>query len=68
MDQVSLLQAEFLIWHPHFDAIKVGWDAYVVMHMLVLRVPLLMVVPLALQSLLIAAALQLGDRIWLRVA
>jgi len=37
--------------------IIVGWDAYVVMHMLVLRVPLLMVVPLALQSLLIAAAL-----------
>eukprot|EP00437_Effrenium_voratum_P034107 CAMPEP_0181481932 /NCGR_PEP_ID=MMETSP1110-20121109/44568_1 /TAXON_ID=174948 /ORGANISM="Symbiodinium sp., Strain CCMP421" /LENGTH=685 /DNA_ID=CAMNT_0023607443 /DNA_START=50 /DNA_END=2108 /DNA_ORIENTATION=+ len=35
----------------------VGWDAYVVMHTLVLRVPLLMVVPLALQSLLIAAAL-----------
>ena len=39
---------------------EVGWDAYVVMHTLVLRVPLLMVVPLALQSLLIAAALQLG--------
>lgn len=36
---------------------QVGWDAYVVMHTLVLRVPLLMVVPLALQSLLIAAAL-----------
>lgn len=40
--------------------VEVGWDAYVVMHTLVLRVPLLMVVPLALQSLLIAAALQLG--------
>lgn len=37
--------------------ITVGWNAYGVMHILVLRVPLLMVVPMALQSLLIAAAL-----------
>lgn len=46
------------VWTSYDD--QVGWDAYVVMHMLVLRVPLLMVVPLALQSLLIAAALRLS--------
>lgn len=37
--------------------ITVGWNAYGIMHTLVLRVPLLMVVPMALQSLMIAAAL-----------
>jgi len=37
--------------------ITIGINAYGVMHTLILRMPLLMVVPLALQSLLIAAAL-----------
>lgn len=38
--------------------IAVGWNVYVVMHGLVLRVPALVVLPMAMKSLLIAGVLQ----------
>jgi len=38
--------------------IGVGWQAYVVMHGLVMRVPALVVLPMAMKSVLIALALQ----------
>jgi len=38
--------------------VAAGWQAYVVMHGLVMRVPALVVLPMALKSLLIAACLQ----------
>lgn len=47
----------FVMGVVYLSLIIVGWSAYGVIHQLVARVPLLMVLPLALKSLFIAAAL-----------
>lgn len=65
---LAMLSAVLLTWEFEMPllfialgqlvVLTVGWNVYVVMHGLILRVPALVVLPMAIKSLLIATALQ----------